>query len=92
MIVTTFNGSSGLCSAVKREVEKWRSFGLDYFSPGCKSEMETMETEMQHLQSKRCVCVWGGGGKPVSPGLLTILLLQIFFLVYRDMGSLPPCC
>ena len=93
MIVTTFNGSNALCSAVKREVEKWGSFGLDYFSPGCKSEMERLETEMQYLQSKRCVyvvCVHAcvGGLVGVDRGYLHVCvwfvcILKVIFVFRR---------
>lgn len=58
MIVATFNASTKLCEAVRKEVEKYQRTGLDYFSPECISEVETLEAEIQDLQLKRCVCVF----------------------------------
>ena len=55
LIVTTFNATTALREAVKREVERWQNRGLRYFSSGsCRDEeIEELGTALKDLQLKR---------------------------------------
>lgn len=52
-IASTFHGPESLCTALKKESQKWLEEGLDYFHHTGNRELEMVTAALKELQVKK---------------------------------------